>query len=538
MLTLSPPQTRLCHKILAVLLAAALLLPVSLPSAFAAQEESGDPSPIIYIIGRTTIYDDPASPNRKILAKGSSEEIMAAVKEALPYAAKALLLGQWDAYSDKAYDLIMQFFDGYCCDENGEVVNGSGIGFSWSEDRLSHDYKSNNPYTYRFEYDARLSPLEVADDLHTYIEAVRRVTGRDKVSLIGRCLGTNILMAYVQKYEEPTGFAGLDTAVMYDSSFLGIDALESAMSGTVKIEPDAAGEFLTDFDLNLDNDTLNAILPLTLRMLQETYGIEITAQVAQHFYSQIKYRLIHRFLMNTFGTTPGYWSMVYDHYDEAKAYLFNQKGDAEKYAGLIAKLDEYRSNVQLRYEEIISGMLSSGVEVAAVCKYGFRGYPVYAGANALTDAVTTVKKQSFGAACSDFDGTLAPSYLQERTEKGFGDYISPDRQIDASAGLLPDTTWYIKNNDHNNFWDCMNPLLNAICRKKDFTVKDDGNWPQYLYLMDRSTVVPMTEENCDPHGQITHEGSANSFKNPFKAVWNFFKYIFELLKVLFGAAKK
>ena len=135
----------------------------------------------------------------------------------------------------------MQFFDGYSCNENGEVVNGSGIGYSWSEDRLSANYKSDNPYTYRFEYDARLSPMEIADDLNEYIEAVKRVTGKERMSLIGRCLGANILMAYVQKYQEPVGFAGLDTAVMYDSSFLGVDALEAAMSGTVKIEPDAAG---------------------------------------------------------------------------------------------------------------------------------------------------------------------------------------------------------------------------------------------------------------------------------------------------------
>ena len=537
-MSLSPPRTNYSHKFVSLLLAAALLLTVCASAAFAAQEESGDPSPIVYIIGRTTIYDDPASPDRKILAKASGDEITAAVKEALPYAAKALLLGQWDAYSDKAYDLIMQFFDGYGLNENGEVANSSGIGYSWSEDRLSDNYKSDNPYTYRFEYDARLSPLEIADDLNEYIEAVKRVTGRDKVSLIGRCLGANILMAYVQKYQEPIDFAGLDSAVLYDSSFLGVDALEAAMSGTVRIEPDAAGNFLTDFDLSLDNETLNAILPMTLQMLQDTYGIEITAQVAQHFYSQIKYRLVHRFLMSTFGTTPGYWSMVYDHYDEAKAYLFNEKGDAEKYAGLIAKLDAYHNNVQLRYPEILTGMTASGVEVAAVCKYGFRGYPVYENADAITDGVTTVKKQSFGAVCSAYDGTLEPSYLEERTEKGFGAYLSPDRQIDASAGMLPDTTWYIKNNDHNNFWDCVNPLLNAICRRKDFKVTDDESWPQYLYLMDRNTVVPMTEENCDPDGTITHTGSADTFKNPLKALWNFCKYLFNLLKVLFGAMKK
>ena len=48
----------------------------------------------------------------------------------------------------------------------------------------------------------------------------------------------------------------------------------------------------------------------------------------------------------------------------------------------------------------------------------------------------------------------------------------------------------------------------------------------------------MTTENCDPNGQITHTGSGNTFKNPLKAIWNFFKYLFELLKVLFGSLRK
>ena len=529
-------KQKVLRTVLSFFLCAALLFGC-VGTAFAAQIGEEDPSPIIYVIGRTSIYDDPSSNDREILAKGSSEDIKAAVTEALPYAAKAVLLGQWDAYADVAYDLIMQFFDGYGLDENGEIANSSGNSFSWSEETLNTNYKSANTYTYRFEYDARLSPLEIADDLNEYIEAVKRVTGKDTVSMIGRCLGANIMLAYIEKYQEPIGYEGLDTVIFYDSSLLGVDALEVAMGGVVKIEADAAGQFLTDFDLTTGNETLDAIIPMTLQMLRDTYGIEITAKFVQSFYQQIKYRLVKRFLMSTLGTTPGYWSMVYDHYDEAKEYLFGGEGEKEKYAGLIAKIDAYREQVQLRYPELIAGMQEADVEVAAVCKYGFRGYPVYENANALTDGVTTVKKQAFGAKCSDFDGTLDASYIKDRQDKGFGAYISPDKQIDASAGLLPDTTWYIKNNPHDDFYDCMNPLLNAICRKQGFTIADDENWPQYLYLIDRYTVTPMTEENCDPNGAITHEGTATAKKNPFRVMINFFKYLRELFKTLFRMMK-
>ena len=536
-MALSPFHTRYPHRLLAVLLAAVMALPLSL-MALAAQETGSDPSPIIYVIGRTPIYDDPASPNRKELADADSGEVVAAVKEALPYAAKAVLLGQWDEYVDKAYELIIQFFDGYALNENGEVTNSSGNSFTWSESGLSRNYKSNDPYTYQFMYDARLSPLEIADELNEYIEAVKRVTGKDKVSLIGRCLGTNIMMAYIYKYQEPQDYAGLDTVVFYDSSFLGVDPLEAAMSGTVKIEPDAAGNYLANFDLSLENETLAAVVPLTLQMLRDTYGIEITAQFAQDFYGHIKDTLVRRFLLNSIGSTPGYWSMVYEHYDEAKAYLFGDTGAAEQYAGLIAKLDNYRFNVQLRYPEIIAGMQAADVEVAAVCKYGFRGYPLYENSKALTDGDTTLNKQSFGAVCSEYDGTLEEAYLRDRLEKGFGAYLSPDGQVDASTGLLPDTTWYVKNLYHNTFSNVMDFLLNAICRNRDFTVTSAENSPRFLFYQGGNTVVPMTEDNCDPNGEITHTGAAAPVKNPLRVVVNFFRYVFKLIKILFSTLKK
>lgn len=531
-------HVRFLKQSISLLLAALLVLPVSVFPSFAAQEEGDDPSPIIYVIGQTPLYDDPFSPDRKQLAKGAKADILEAVKEALPYAAKAVMFGQWDEYADKAYDLLMKFYGGYGLNENGEVADSSGPAFTWSESALSSNYRSDTPYTYHFEYDARLSPLEIADELNEYIEAVKRVTGKDKVSIIGRCLGANVMLAYIQKYQEARNYAGLDTAVFYDSSLLGIDVLEAAMSGNVTVEPDAAGGFFAEYDINLGNETLNEIVTLTLKMLRDTYGIEITAKLIGYIYSHIRDSVARRFLMSTYASFPGYWSMVYEHFDEAKDYIFSGENDAQTYAAMIGKIDAFRNQVQLRYRELIAGMQANGVEVAAVCKYGFRGYPFYENAKRLSDGFTSLEKQSFGAACSEFDGTLEEDYIAQREAAGFGGYISPDRQVDASVGLLPDTTWYLKNNTHNGFWNVIHPLLLAICRNRDFTVHDDPVLTQYQYVADPYHVEPMTADNCDPNGDITHTGSGNSAKNPLKTLWNFFKYLFELIKSLFGALKK
>lgn len=521
-------------KIISVFLAVLLLGALAAP-AFAVPAAYDETSPIIYVIGRTTIYNN-LHTDRQAVPDAGNDEIMAAVQEALPYAAKAVLLGQWNEYADMAYDLFMSFFEGYGLDENGEVYNDSGVTWSWSENNLSRDYTSNNPYTYKFEYDARLSPLEIADDLNDYIEAVKRVTGKEKVSIIARCLGANIALAYLYKYQESEGYSGIDTLVLYDASSNGIEILETAMSGSIKVDSAAASKFLRDFDLNVDNETIAAILPMTLQMLEETYGMEFVGEFIEGFYDHVKDSLFRRFLLSTFASTPGYWSMVNDNYDEAMQYIFGKEDAAEKYSVLIGKIEDYRNNVQLHTVDMLEDMREAGVDIAAIVKYGAVGYPIFEDADKLTDGVTGVVKQSFGATVSDFDATLGTSYIKARTAAGYGAYISPDGQIDASTGLFADTTWFIKNYAHNPFYDSINPLLNAICRNKGFNVNSDENWPQFTVMEDggNHNVARMTEENCDPTNSIVRDGDTARWKDPFLSIIKFFKFIIDLVRTLFN----
>ena len=521
---------RFTKKWLSLFLALLLAGSVFVPAASAASIQRSEPIPIIYIIGRTPLYNHLSEPeNRKQVPDAGTDEILAAVTEALPYVARAVFLGRWDEYCDKAYELLMGFFEAYGLDENGNVCTDTGPTFWWSEDVLPRDYASENPYTYRFEYDCRLSPLEIADDLYEYIEAVRRISGQPQVSIISRCEGTNIAFAYLWKYQKDMNYAGVRSLVLYDNSTMGIDMLEAAFSGTVEIDPDVAMRFLNDFDLNIEDDTLAQFVVLTLKMLEETYGIELTAEFLEMFYARVKNPLFRRFLKSTFASTPGYWSMVNEKYELAKNYIFGEKGDTEKYAGLIAKLDAFRE-VQLAVPQTIKDLQAAGVNVSAICKYGFLSYPVYKDAKKITDGVTGVKKQSFGATVSEYDATLGKKYLAKRPT----DYISADKQIDAGTGLLPETTWYIKNYEHNPFWDSINPLLVNLCRADGFNVKSDPAWPRFTVMEDggNHNVFPMTEENCDPRGEIVRDGDEHPYKSFLLSIVKFWKYLFNVLKLL------
>lgn len=522
-------------RFICALLSAVLLFSTCIAATAADTQEAkteNDPSPIIYIIGRTPIYSKLGTSEEKETPDAEQSEIVDAVKQALPSLAKAILFGQWDTYADTAHSLIMPFFKDFGLDETGEVNNGSGVKYTWSESTLSKDYKSNNPYTYHFEYDSRLSPLEIADDLNDYIEAVKRITGKDKVSLIGRCLGANVALSYVCKYQRPQQYAGLDSFVFYDQSVSGIEVLETAFSGSVKIDPTAAGVFLGEFSLSTGNETLDKIIPLTFTMLRDTYGIEITAKLIQNIYNHIRDTAILRFIKSTFGSCPGYWSMVKDGYEEAKDYIYGSDSDKETYKVLLEKIDAYRESVQLQCEDVIAEMQQASVQVAAVCKYGFSAYPINENAKHLSDGVTGLKKQSFGATVSETDATLDSAALANVDPQ----YLSPDKQVDGSTALLKDTTWYIKNYKHNSFWNSLHPLLCAICRVPGYNVNSDPNYPQYLMMESggQYNVFPMTTENCDPNGAIVRDGDTAVKKTFFTRMRAMLHYFVAVLKVLLG----
>ncbi|MBQ7596420.1 MAG: hypothetical protein IJU45_07135 [Clostridia bacterium] len=522
-------------RMVSVLVSFAVLFAVLVPSfSVLADDECGcGNSPIIYVIGRTDIFDDPESAQKREIPDISAEKLMPQIKELVPYWAKAVFLNQWEPFNQKTMEMLMPYFEGYAVNPDGTVTNGTGVTFKWSEDKLSKNHTSDNPYTYKFEYDARISPMVIADDMNDYIEAVKRVTGHSKVSIICRCVGVNYAFAYLYKYQEPVNYAGLDSLILYNASLNGIELVEDAFSGKIDYNNSALGLFLDNLSLSTGNALLDELLPPTIEMINNTYGIKVTAWAVQNFYNHIKDTLVVDFMRQTFGTSAGWFSMVNDNYEEAKDYIFCKEGDEETYSVILDQIDDFHYNVQVRAVEMIEDMQSAGIDVYAICKYGATTYPFTERNAYLNDNPIGLKKQSFGATCSKVDSTLGRTYIAQRTAEGYGKYISPDGQVDASTGLLPDKTWYIKFYPHNSFYDIMNPLLNMLCRGDNITVDTDENWSQFLVLEDRyKHPAAMTAENCDPEGAITHDGDDAVKSNIFTRMSAFIKWNITVIRIL------
>lgn len=485
-------------RAMAVLLSLTIVLSlvvVALPSAAALDVYTDIPT--VYIEGQGTGLGIPNGDGtyEKIysieIPDGYIEE---AVKENIDVFLLAVLTQQWGDFCDVVYEKFTPLYAELKLNEKGQPTNGSKERWDWSKETL-YPYTTNGGYNFdqqfRFHYDWRLSPYQVADELHEYIKAVCEVTGHEKVALVGRCLGTCITMAYMEKYDGEY----VADHIMYCSALKGVGFCSKAFCGDIYLEADGVERFLYDLDLGL-SQALTDFIQSFLTVANETAGLDLAMWAVNNVMPKVKYDVFPRVLRDTFGSFPAYWAMVSEEdYENAKEVVFH--GVEDQYADFIKLIDDYHYNVQVPAEEIIKRQYEEqGIEYYNITKYGLQSVPVTENAEELSDRYVDIPGASLGATVGTIDEDLSDDYIVSAVVNGKGKYISPDKKIDASTCLYPEKTWFIKNLDHETFPDSVDCLMREMINNPDFSIDDDENYPQFL-VFDKETesVVPMTAEN-------------------------------------------
>lgn len=443
----------------------------------------------------------------------------------LPVFAEAFFTQQWDEFSDVLYECVIPILSKPALDKNGEVSDGSYISWSWSRETLA-DKKNNGKYgvtEYIFEYDWRLSPLTIADTLHEYIEDVMYVTGAEEVALYGRCLGSNIVAAYMQKYDGEH----VSEVIHYASALYGATQCSKLFTGELYLHPDGINRYIYDVELELDL-YITEFIQAFVTLLNKTYGLDVVSWAVENVLEDIYLDIFPRILIESYATYPGYWSMVsVDDFDKAMETVF-YGSDREEYKGLIEKIETYRNTVQLVFEDTVKAQEEKGIEFSNIVKYGMQSIPITKNSDDLSDGLVTVYESGFGATATLTDKTFSNEYMIRAIENQTARYISPDLQIDASTCLSPDTTWFIKNLFHKDFPSCVNGLVSDIVNNEGFTVDSSDEYPQYLvYDEENNTISPMTSTNMN-----TTERWTVTF---FEALLKFLKNLFQIVKNLLVA---
>lgn len=508
-------------KFISVILALAMLVPMA-TIAYAA--DVNEQTPIIYIRGNgEPLYN---AQGERIAAEiedvslggdGDSDDttetiIETAVNILLPFAAEGLLMDKWDNYGKVIYEEFSPLFEEAILDGNGNPKNGTAPHpdvFANSEAQ-SHKAKGDDGtydmYDYSFTFDWRLDPYEHVDDLQQHIENILAATGEKQVSLVSRCLGGAIINAYLDVH----GSKKLVKNVVYTETMSnGADLISKGFSAQLEFDAIAvqryAGQMLhcgetgygTGFSVpGLAGEIVTRTVDLLTQVDATSTVLDDVARLYERLYKALVPALFHSMGQ---GSQPIYWTCVKDEdFDLALDIMFGEEGSEgrEYYAGLIKKVTNYRNRITSKLPELYNTFTEEyGVHIGVVSKYGYINDPITEGRKDLSDGLVSLKDASCGATTAKAGEVLSDEYIENRIAEGKGKYISFDKEVDASTGFFPDTSWYVKN-AHHNIFSTEVQIATEFCRGTNVTV-ERSSYPRFImYNEFTKEWSPMTEDNC------------------------------------------
>ena len=511
---------KVMKKALSVLLclimavSAIICVPVS-----ASDEVPGTDIPLIYVVGQGTPlykYDENGAVQEIYPIKVPDGFVEQAVKDNIGIFAKAVFTQEWEEFGEAFRGILGELFGPLALDENGNPKDGS---WCYHENQIPHIYagRSNGKFPteqFSFFYDFRLDPYRVADNLHEYIEAVMAQTGVDHVALLGRCLGGCVTAAYMEKYDGEY----VSDLIQYCSAVKGATVCSKLLSGKIYLDADGIERFIYDFQLTGEQVT-DDLIQSFVTLFNDTYGLDLACWAVNNVWEDIYLDILPNTLLDTFGTWPGYWSMINDEdYDRAKDTIF-YNADMEKWGGFVDIIDNYHYNVQNKVEENFAKYAERGIDVFNVSKYGYQAIPINAPADMISDMTCELKEASLGATETSLGTTFSDDYVKNAEANGTAEYIAPDRQVDASTCLFPERTWFIKNISHKDFPVGINRIFDLMVNVEDFDIHTDEQFPQYMVYLG-GNIVPMTDENH------------NTTERYYQTFWEALKVFFENLKIV------
>ena len=278
---------------------------------------------------------------------------------------------------------------------------------------LSHIIGEENMYFFAFNSFGQ--PYKIAADLDAFIKKIKAKHNCKKVNLIPISLGGAMSIAYLDAY----GYGDVKR-IMY---------FVPALQGTPIISS------LIDMDIDIGNalSLVRFMFPRsTADMLEKVLGL-IPKKVGEKLIKSA-FAALNEAVVAPCGAM---WATVppEKYTPLAEKFLID-----EKYASLKEQTDRFYK-AQAAFPENVKKMKADGVEFFAVVGYGLQLMPIVK-TDLNSDGVINTSSASLGAELAPLGKTL------ENADEN-SDYISPDKIIDASKSILPDTVWYFKDQFHD-----------------------------------------------------------------------------------------
>lgn len=286
-------------------------------------------------------------------------------------------------------------------------------------------------HAYYFNYDWRIDPFVVADDINELVEKMVAETGHDKINIACCSMGGVMTLAYLTEY----GYDRVNRICFMSSTFCGGQVASDLLAGQLEIGDD------TLFNIAYDATKDIPVVGFLMKALKFVGAFKLVSGLADKITSKYLEPVSDDVLYPVFGGTLTFWALVQPE-DRQPAIDFILKGKPESHPELYTKIQALWGMMDGR-NELLYEMLDNGVQIAVVAHYDTPLIPVYEGASMNGDGILETYEMSGYATVAPYGKTLGDDYVAENPE-----YLSPDRVVDLSTAILPDHTYIIKGAPH------------------------------------------------------------------------------------------
>ncbi len=306
---------------------------------------------------------------------------------------------------------------------------------------------------YNFNIDWRMGAESLANQLDSYIQAVKKYTGKDKVNIYAISHGGQIAATYLALYGD-----------------------KMAADNVVLSSPAIGGSALAS-DLLLRK--VEAQEQTIVKMVEQvTYTEEDYEWLLKATSLGFLDKILNALVPNV-RELMGYWPSIWDfvpsaEYEACKAEYLS----SPECAPLVRQSDRFHYEILPTVGEKLRECSARGMNISIITGSGDR---IASGSLDYSDAIIPVYSAT-GACCPPFGEHFDAGYVQ-KNPCGGKNKISPDRTVDASAAYLPDNTWFSDGNYHAWTYFSENTKYLTARLVLTHTISDvysDPEFPQFL----------------------------------------------------------
>lgn len=400
------------------------------------------------------------------------------VKTAVVPAIRTLISQRDMGLSEALCDVVRDSFAVNACDENGKNTGNIEVEkylysvaecSEYEKEQIYRNIPLQNyaemageDHLYYFAYNSFGNNYDIVSELYDYIQMVLAETGHDKVNIVPISMGGSIANALFEYY--PDVMDDLEKVVY----------IVPALDGSTIV-----GDLYTKDLSFLDADFLYNGFLETLMDEEEARMIEVIARILPDEVLTGALTSVANCLVDEVASNiTMLWGLCPKaYYPAASEALLSEKPEIKRQTDMFYQ-------AQLNSLDNIQKLVDKGVQVFNIVDYDVPLYQIgNSWNNDNADGVIHLASTSMGAYSALAGETLGADYKQANTSVNCADpshnHISPDNVVDASTGLLPDTTFYFDAQNHES--TARNDIIISLATNLLATddIKDVYSTPDY-----------------------------------------------------------